>query len=144
MKRLKDWPSRFGALVAQARALPFAWGVHDCCLWAADSVLACTGHDPAAPWRGTYSDAAGAMRLLDELGGLRAVGALAGPEIRPSLATVGDVGLAANPEDAGRELLVVSFADVWTGVTATGLQPISRRHVLAAWGVGRPMPGGTA
>ena len=48
----------------------FAWGTHDCCLFAADWVAAIEGCDPAAAIRGTYKDRRGAMRVIRAHGGM--------------------------------------------------------------------------
>ena len=71
--RLPDWPERLAALVEARRNTPFAWGSHDCGLFAADAVLACTGVDPAAALRGTYADEAGATAALGPVEGLDGV-----------------------------------------------------------------------
>lgn len=71
--RRPDWPERLDAVVAAARARPFTWGSFDCALFAADGVAAVTGVDPAARWRGSYGDAAGARHLLRNQGGLVAL-----------------------------------------------------------------------
>lgn len=97
--RLPDWPERLTALVEARRDTPFAWGCQDCCLFAADAVLAITGRDPAAAWRGCYADEAGAEALLAAAGGLetlaQAVLARFGAaECPPALAQRGDVVLA--------------------------------------------------
>lgn len=51
----------------------FSWGVRDCCLWGADAAQACTGRDPAADLRGTYSTALQAARLVQQAGGMTAL-----------------------------------------------------------------------
>lgn len=66
--RLPDWPRRLAEFVAERRGRPFAWGEHDCCLLAADWVLAATGTDLAAAWRGRYRTALEAARLARETG----------------------------------------------------------------------------
>jgi len=133
--RLKNWPSRLQAVFSAARTRPFAWGEHDCCLHAAAVVEACTGVDLAAPWRGTYSTAAEAARLLASLGGLRALAAQAGPEIDPAFATAGDVALIEGED--GSELLAVHSGQVWTAVSVAGLVVVREpSRVLAAWKVG--------
>jgi hypothetical protein len=53
--RRQDWRRRLHAALAARREAPFCWGAHDCFLFAADCVLAMTGEDFAAPWRGTYA-----------------------------------------------------------------------------------------
>jgi hypothetical protein len=93
--RLPDWPQRLAALVEARRDAPFAWGRHDCGLFAADAVLACTGTDPAAELRGTYATEAEAEAMLAPLGGLyglmRAIEARRGTAmIPPALAQRGD------------------------------------------------------
>ncbi len=78
--------------------MPFTWGSHDCCLFAADAVIAVTGVDPAAEWRGRYSSEAEALALQGEGGlegivatGLAAFGAM---ECPVRLAQRGDCVLA--------------------------------------------------
>jgi len=136
MPRLKNWPSRLAAVVAVAQTAPFEWGAHDCCLWAADAVLACTGQDLAAAWRGTYSTAAGAAALLHDLGGLQAVAAMAGPAIEPALAGAGDVGLLPAPDDAARQCLAVHSGTGWLVVGSAGLLHCPPEAATSAWGVG--------
>jgi hypothetical protein len=51
----------------------FAWGQHDCMLFAADWARELTGHDPANVWRGTYADADGAAAILAAEGGAAAI-----------------------------------------------------------------------
>jgi hypothetical protein len=135
MTRLKDWPSRLAALVAAARARPFEWGTHDCCLWAADAVQALTGRDPAAKWRGTYSTEVGAFRVVLALGGLPVIAALGGTEIPTALAITGDVGLVRWP-DGVVSLGVSGGAGRWLVVGDNGLETLMD-CASRAWGVGR-------
>ena len=126
------WRAALDALVAECMRKPFEWGVHDCCMWAADCVLATSGIDHAADVRGTYSDAAGALRVLAQLGGIEAVGARAGAEIPPLAAAVGDVGLI---ESAGRQLLAVCVGQVWLAPAAAGLGAHPLPEARKAWRV---------
>jgi hypothetical protein len=135
MKRLKDWPSRFAALVESVRARPFAWGSHDCCLWAAAAVQAVTGEDRAETWRGTYVDERGAARMALRLGGLPVIAADAGPEIPPALAVAADVGFVRWPD--GTHSLAVCSGDAWLCVGEAGLVRLGLDSCLRAWGVGR-------
>ena len=90
--RLPDWQLRFADLVHERMSAPFVWGRHDCCLWAADVVLALTGLDPAAALRCQYSNERGALRLVSQLGGLPQIASAAlGEPRKASYATVGDV-----------------------------------------------------
>ncbi|MBN8292801.1 hypothetical protein JI664_12575 [Rhodobacter sp. NTK016B] len=55
------------------RRSAFEWGTLDCVLATCDHVLRVTGIDPAAPWRGSYSDEAGARAIYEEHGGVLAL-----------------------------------------------------------------------
>ena len=120
-------------LLDAAQGRSFEWGVHDCCLWAADAVLATTGVDLAVPWRGTFSTEGEATALLDALGGLRALGALGGPECKPALAGAGDVGLI---EHGGRGWLAVHDGAAWICPTREGFVRWPTRAARCAWKVG--------
>ena len=71
MRRTPDWPERLADAVRAARARPFAWGEHDCALFAFDCVLAMTGEDHLAAFRGRYRSAKGAVRALRRIGGVK-------------------------------------------------------------------------
>lgn len=136
--RLPDWQTRWAALCADRAATPFEWGRHDCCLWAADAVQAITGFDFASAWRGQYATAPQALRLLAELGGLRAVaGAALGAEVSPLWATVGDVVLIEQPHaDASqRQLLAVCNGTSAVAPGPDGLVAFGMGAAVAAWKV---------
>ena len=131
MKRLRDWQSRLQACVAERWRTPFEWGQFDCVLLAADAVLACTGEDLAAEYRGTYSDAAGAARLIETHGGLEAIAAARlGAEIRPVLAQPGDIGLLSNE---GRPCLSVCTGAGWAAPCADGILIFRNDQAMKAW-----------
>ena len=133
--RLKNWPSRFAALVASVRARPFEWGKHDCCLWAASAVLAITGRDPGAQWRAGYRTGRAALLILGSIGGLEAAGAMSGRPIAPALACEGDVGLVTWP--CGTRSLAVRSTDAWMCAGDAGLVFLPLDAASHAWGVGR-------
>lgn len=68
MKRFQDWEDRLRTYLDRVEWEPFAWGSHDCALFAADCVRVQTGIDPAADFRGRYDDARGAALALREHG----------------------------------------------------------------------------
>lgn len=68
MLRLIDWEDRLNELIGERMTAPFEWGLHDCALWGADAVLAQTGEDHGAAFRGKYDDAEGAAAALREFG----------------------------------------------------------------------------
>lgn len=94
MMRAENWPERLDAFLAAQQHRAFTWGGFDCALFAADWVLACTGVDPAAPYRGAYSDGLEAARLQRQDGGLEAmITAALGEPIAPAFAQRGDIVL---------------------------------------------------
>ncbi len=66
--RLEDWEDRLAVYLARVETEPFAWGTHDCALFAASCVEAMTGVDPAVDFRGAYQSKAGAAKALREIG----------------------------------------------------------------------------
>jgi len=122
------------AFLRQRMAQPFAWGVQDCCLFAADAVHAQTGVDPAQAERGSYHDAATAQRLLERSGGLSTLGARAGVEVLPGLAQPGDVGLV---DFDGRQSLAVCTGAHWLAPAALGLAALPFNAARMAWRVRR-------
>jgi hypothetical protein len=131
--RLHNWQIRYADLCRARKATPFAWGAHDCCLWAADVVEALTGVDHAATWRGTYDTASAAARLVAELGGVQAIatGAL-GAAVSTRMAGVGDLVLI---EQDGREMLGVCNGVEALVVGPSGLEPVGMQAAHAAWRV---------
>lgn len=129
---LKPDPARaaLDALIDERRSRPFARGTNDCCMFAADAVRAMTGHDLAAQWRGTYNDDRGALRLIQRLGGMEKIGALAGDPIPPLCADVGDVGLVVVE---GVEALAVCVGAVWLAPIARGLGAARLQDARKAW-----------
>ena len=70
MKRPPFWDTKLLPAFVQARKdRPFSWGSNDCCLTAADAVLAITGTDIASDFRGKYSDQASAFALIKSVTG---------------------------------------------------------------------------
>lgn len=112
--------------------MPFAWGSNDCCLFAADAVLAMTGEDPAAALRG-YGSAMESARIVEEQGGLREIATHAlGPEVAPAMAAIGDVVLLANE---GRGLLAVCNGGTALAPGEGGMVVLGMDAALAAWKV---------
>lgn len=130
--QVSAWRRRFDALVRDRMNRPFAWGTHDCCMWAADCVLAITGTDPAAAYRGSYSTEAEAMALLDSLGGLEAIGAMAGPACPALTARIGDIGIVSG---SGAQTLGVCIGTGWLAPAAAGLAHLPLTSARRAWRV---------
>lgn len=101
-------------------------------MFAVACVEAITGEDRGADLRGTYSDARGALRTLEEQGGIEAVASRAGDPIHPLCASVGDVGLI---EMDGRESLAVCVGDMWIAPAPQGLCAMPFSTASKAWRV---------
>lgn len=129
--RRRDWPERLHALIADRLRAPFAWGSQDCCLWVCDAIQAMTDHDPAADVRGSYRTERGALRLVKELGGMRAIGASRfGDEVPVLMAQVGDVGLVHTD---GRDSLALCGGSHWLAAGEQGLERLPLAEAVAAW-----------
>ncbi len=75
MTRKTNWEEGFAAWITQVSLTKqaFEWGVCDCCLLAADGVLALTGVDIADDFRGKYADKTSAFALVSSVAGGSAV-----------------------------------------------------------------------
>jgi hypothetical protein len=130
--RRQDWQLRLSDFAKERASMPFEWGKNDCCLFAADAVLAMTGVDPAAPLRG-YASALAARRLVDEAGGmLEFVSQFLGEPVPPLMAAVGDVVLLTNE---GRELLGICNGTNAIGAGERGMAVLGMDSARAAWKV---------
>ena len=69
MERIDNWPKPYNQFFRERDGVPFAWGKHDCALFAADGVKAITGVDLAEEWRGKYRSLRGAMGVIERNGG---------------------------------------------------------------------------
>ncbi len=139
-RRREDWPERLAAVIAAARGRPFAWGRHDCCLFAAECVAAITGVDPAAGWRGRYASENEALALVRTEGheGVReAVAAVADQQGWPAIAVAaarrGDVAWLARRH---RAVVAVVVGARLLAVGTGGLVWFSRAAALGAWRIG--------
>jgi len=65
--RIVGWAEAMYAAIDAASERKFAWGSHDCCLFAADILLAMTGTDYAEPVRG-YTTQEEAQAIIDGYG----------------------------------------------------------------------------
>lgn len=121
------------AYLAASDSRAFAWGEHDCVLFAAGAVEAMTGVDPAAGHRGSYgSNTEAALKLIElDRGVPEELVASLYPEVAPELAQIGD--LAVVPGRGWGALGVV------TGATIAVLRPEGRATLpLIDPATGRP------
>jgi hypothetical protein len=139
--RHEDWDLRLDAYLRNCTAKPFAWGEHDCCLFACDAVREMTGIDPAAEFRGRYSTRAEAYRLLRRETGkgdfLEAIGAISETcgfvSVPVPLARRGDAVAIRDAEDT-TALGIVALDGMRVVVLApTGLTYYPLVRAVAAW-----------
>ena len=130
--RLIDWQSRLATVMREAQARPFAWGTHDCVIFAADCVQAVTGRDPIADVRTSWADERQALRLLAAGGGIsNLIRGRIGVELKvPALAQPGDIGVCIQE---GREALCVCGGVNWHMPAKEGLATLDREQVTRAW-----------
>lgn len=62
------WEAALADTLEAAKRKAFVWGEHDCCLFAADAVVAMSGWDPAEEFRGRYTSKVGAARVMKRAG----------------------------------------------------------------------------
>ena len=138
MQRHPSWPACLDAYFQAHRQTPFQYGRFDCCLMVADAVLAMTGTDLAAAFRGRYESATAAGRAVKECCGSISIAMLAAkiaaengmPEIEPLRAGRGDMVLLRRPRSLGvvatngREIVVAG---------RNGLQSAPLTDCLRAW-----------
>jgi hypothetical protein len=105
MVKLQDWQVRFEQFIADRAAAPFTWGTNDCAIFAADCVLAITGHDVALPALRRHKTELQAARVLKRHGGVVGIATAAmGQPVPASGAGVGDVVLA---KSGRRDMLAI-------------------------------------
>lgn len=131
--RLPDWNARLSAYLAAAARTRFAWGRHDCALFAAGAVEAVRGERPALdlPSEG-YTSLPAALRVLRKAG-YGGLGDLPGrwlEEIHPALAAAGDVALVA---DGAHDVLGVVQGEAIYVLRRDGLGLGPRAAMRRAW-----------
>lgn len=131
--RLPHWELKFKEVIEEARNKPFVYGQHDCATFALDVRRAITGKDDISGWRGTYSSATGAAKVLRrlDLPSMEAVANRFCGEVLPSplFAQRGDIVQADN------EALGVCLGSHAVFVSAEGLDPRPLCSCVKAWRV---------
>ena len=76
MTKHPDWQYRLQRFLVGWQSAPFCYGQCDCCLFVAHALLAMTGTDLGARFRGRYRTHAEALAVCEEHAGSRSVAAL--------------------------------------------------------------------
>lgn len=130
--RNENWPTALTEFIESRRTTPFAWGESDCCLFAADAVQAMTGIDFAAQRRGKYSDARGALEIIEEVGGIENL--VPFEPVEPGYAQRGDVVML---ERDGRNVLGVNCGNQIAGQGTDGIVFLPPNAAIKAWRTAR-------
>lgn len=136
MNRHPQWEERLIALVTKRMATPYAWGEHDCLLFAAEAVKALTGKDHARKHRGKYDSFASAYAYLRTLGHDSPEAMLDSLlDVKPvGFAHRGDIVMA---DDGIPALCMGAFAlSVGQEGNREGLVRVQRTDWVKAWAVG--------
>lgn len=88
------------------RRSALVWGRSDCIMATCDHVLRVTGIDPAAPWRGSYADEAGARAIYEAYGGVLALFDYG----------MGLVGFSQGPRQRGRPVVASIMGNQIVGI----------------------------
>ncbi|CAN1576842.1 hypothetical protein MCELHM10_04027 [Paracoccaceae bacterium] len=131
--RRPGWERRLAEAIEDARDRPFRWGRHDCATFAFDLRRHLTGsYDVAALWRGRYTTAPGAVRVMRRLGwsSLEAAGRelLGEPLASVHLAQRGDLVLAGTGLGFG-----VCLGARVAGIAPEGLVLVPLAACVLAW-----------
>jgi hypothetical protein len=139
--RRRDWEARLGSYFQSRSDSPFHYGVHDCCLFVCGAILAMTGIDVAAPFRGAYRSRKEAMQLLCNYAGDSSVQAIVEkvtreyqmPRVDTVMAQRGDVVLIKRPNDYS--LGIVDLQGKVAVAIDTGFTRIPISFAARAWHV---------
>lgn len=130
MRRLPDWPVRLHDFVDGVKRSPFKWETHDCWLgWAADAAIAIIGVDIGADYRGQYSNAIEAARVMKKAGFSNLADLVAShlPEIHVSQAKIGDIAAIADDTPFGFTLGIINGETILVlGEQCMGVELLSR------------------
>lgn len=117
--------------------LEWGWGSVDCCLALADWVVANEHSDPAAAWRGSYSDELTWRRIVTARGGLLPlvsdVCARAGLA-RAAVAARGVIGVIGSSRHPDRQWGAIHDGEHWQVRSNEGFSPMVA-PVLGMWSI---------
>jgi hypothetical protein len=125
--RVSNWPSQYHRAVANARLIPFRWGVHDCVLFSAYVVDSISDLDVTPKFKARYHwhNEESAQKIIEQAGGLSAlVCEFLGPPVSWTLLSTGDVVLAKSEE---KILLAIHDGHnlLYPGVSGIAALPLS-------------------
>lgn len=142
LTRRLDWQSAFAAFLRSHEHSEFRLGTLDCCLFPADGVLALTGVDLAAGFRGRYRTPFGALRCLRAASEIATVACAMEqaakshgmPEIAPAFAQRGDLVLVEREGEQSLGLVALDARRIAV-IGDHGFVYLPRRRASRAWRV---------
>ena len=144
LPRLEHWHTRaFHDFLLNEVNQPFVWGTRDCCLFAADAILAYTGVDIADDFRGKYADEDSAFALIQSVTGGTTVAAAAAhcaakhgllEHEYPLMAQRGDLVVIANGDTLIAGVVHLNGRHV-VSVTEHGVVRLPITKVVRSWAV---------
>lgn len=130
LARLPNWRPRLMTYLDSVRSRPFAYGQHDCALFAAGAVEAMTGVDLAADFRGHYDSLKAGLKLLS--GAHLSILRRHFEEIPPVFAGVGDLAMIG---EVGFPALGLFQGETILVLREDGLGMMPRAAATKAWRV---------
>ena len=142
MQRRSDWQGALDAFLRAHEERRFEYGTWDCCIFVCDAIVAMTGVDPAASYRGKYSTRAGALHAISEQLGTASIQAVAAnaaaahqmPEVPVPYAHRGDLVLIARGRDYSLGLVALNGSEVIVA-SKRGLWRLPLSRAVRAWQV---------
>ncbi len=142
MQRRSDWQRVLDEFLRAHQGRAFEYGNWDCCLFVCEAIIAMTGVDLAAPYRGKYSNRAGALHAISEQLGTASILAVAEnaaaahhmPEVPVPHAHRGDMVVVARGRDYSLGLVALNGRDVIVS-SKRGLWRLPLSRAVRAWQV---------
>ncbi len=150
MSKTPNFPSVLKNFMDAGSEKKYEWGSHDCCMWAGDWVLRCSGFDPCKVFRGQYDTFEGAIKALKKYLGdagrgmppqelFHAVTIMLAWDhklkpVRSRWLETGDLAVVRLPKNpVGGALGVCHYRFVYTPAHQGGLAAYDMAHVARAW-----------
>ena len=142
MRRRSDWQLALDEFLRANQDRSFEYGTWDCCLFVCDAIVAMTGVDLAASYRGKYSTRKGALHAISEQLGTASIQAVAAtaaaahdmPELPVPYAHRGDMVLVGRGRDYSLGLVALNGRDV-IATSKRGLWRLPLSRAVRAWQV---------
>jgi hypothetical protein len=141
LQRVPDWPERLHRMIESAAELQFEFGSFDCCLHVCNCIRTMTvgAPDLGAPYRGKYSDEAGAALIVGtnlETFIANLAQAWGCPEVPVTFARRGDVVFVDNRTPQGAIGVVSTDGRFASCASDKGLVMVRIHRWKRAWKIG--------